>query len=124
MYALIYRLERAVIWFDVQYQYAQRVDWFYSMNIAVCTVQLYLAGNGSLKGKRSRLKPLLVRLGREFNVSAAEVDQHDLWQSATVALAAVGTDNGYLHGLMEKCVRWIESCPFDVQLVDYRIEHF
>lgn len=92
------------------------------MVIAICTVQLYLAGNGSLKGKRSRLKPLLVRLRREYNVSAAEVDHHDLWQSATIALAAVGTDSGYLHGLMEKIMRWIETSPFDVQLVDYQIE--
>lgn len=92
------------------------------MVIAICTVQLHLAGNGSLKGKRSRLKPLLIRLRREYNISAAEIDHHDLWQSATIALAAVGTDPGYLHGLMEKIMRWIETCPFDVQMVDYRIE--
>ncbi len=92
------------------------------MVIAICTIQLHLAGNGSLKGKRSRLKPLLIHLRRKFNVSAAEVDHHDFWQSAAIALAAVGTDAGYLHGLMEKSVRWIETCPFDVQLVDYQIE--
>lgn len=92
------------------------------MQVAICTIQIHLAGNGSLKGKRSRLKPLLVRLRREFNVSAAEIDHHDLWQSGTIALAAVGTDGGYLHGLMEKAVRWIEINPFDVQLVDYHIE--
>lgn len=92
------------------------------MVIAVCTLKLYLAGNGSLKEKRSRLKPLLVRLRREYNISAAEIDDHDHWQSATIALAAVGIDNGYLHGLMEKIVRWIETSPFDIQLVDYQIE--
>jgi uncharacterized protein YlxP (DUF503 family) len=92
------------------------------MQVAICTVDLHLAGNGSLKGKRSRLKPLLIRLRREFNVSAAEIDHHDVWQSAVIALAAVGNDGGYLHGLMEKAVRWIETSPFDVQLVDYHIE--
>lgn len=92
------------------------------MQVAICTVQLYIAGNGSLKGKRSRLKPLLVRLRREYNISAAEIDQHDLWQSATIALAAVGTDSAYLHGLMEKIMRWVETSPFDVQLVDYTIQ--
>ncbi len=92
------------------------------MHVAICTIQLHLTGNGSLKGKRGRLKPLLVRLRREYNVSAAEVDNHDLWQSATIALAAVGTDSGYLHGLMETIIRWIESGPHDLQLVDYQIE--
>lgn len=92
------------------------------MIVAICTIQLHLAGNDSLKGKRSRLKPLLARLRRDFNVSAAEVDHHDIWKSAEIALAAIGTDSGYLHGLMEKSVRLVETGPFDVQLVDYQIE--
>jgi uncharacterized protein YlxP (DUF503 family) len=92
------------------------------MQVAICTIHLYLGGNGSLKEKRSRIKPILVRIRREFNVSAAEVDQHDVWQSAVLALAAVGNDSGYLHGLMEKAVRWIETNRFDVDLVDYQIE--
>jgi uncharacterized protein YlxP (DUF503 family) len=90
--------------------------------VALCTIDLHLAGNGSLKGKRSRLKPILVRIRREYNVSAAEVDNNDLWQSATIALVAVGNDVAYLHGLMEKAVRWIENNRFDVELVDYHIE--
>jgi uncharacterized protein YlxP (DUF503 family) len=92
------------------------------MQVAICTIQLYLGGNGSLKEKRSRVKPILVRIRRQFNVSAAEVDQLDVWQSAVIALAAVGNDSGYLHGLMEKAVRWIETNRFDVDLVDYQIE--
>lgn len=92
------------------------------MQVAICTIQLYLGGNNSLKEKRSRVKPILVRIRREFNVSAAEVDQLDAWQSSVIALAAVGNDSGYLHGLMEKAVRWIETNRFDVELVDYQIE--
>jgi hypothetical protein len=92
------------------------------MQLALCTIHLYLAGNGSLKDKRSRLKPLLIQIRREFNVSAAEIGDHDLWQSATIALAAIGTDNAYVHGLMEKAVRWIEKSPFEAQLLDYQIE--
>ena len=92
------------------------------MVIAICTIQLHLAGNGSLKGKRSRLKPVLIRLRREFNVSASEVDHHDFWQSATIALAAVGTDSGYLHGLLEKAVAWIETTRPDIPIEEYSIE--
>lgn len=92
------------------------------MHVALCTIQLYIAGASSLKDKRGRIKPVLVRLGREFNVSAAEVDHQDVWQSATIALAAVGNDRGYLSGLMEKAVQWVETSPFDVDVVDYHIE--
>ena len=93
-----------------------------AMIVALCTLELYLPGSASLKDKRHRLKPMIVRLRREFNVSVAEIDNHDMWQSATVALAAVGTDSGYLHGLIQKAVRWIEAGPFDLQLVDYTTE--
>jgi uncharacterized protein YlxP (DUF503 family) len=41
------------------------------MVIGICNVELHLPGNGSLKGKRSILKPLLARLRREFNLAAA-----------------------------------------------------
>ncbi|HHN94396.1 MAG TPA: DUF503 domain-containing protein, partial [Anaerolineae bacterium] len=52
------------------------------MTVGLCSIELYLPGSGSLKGKRSRLKPLLHRLRREFNLAAAETAHNDLWQSA------------------------------------------
>ena len=45
--------------------------------IGICTLELSLPGNDSLKDKRSVLKPLVVRMRREFNVSVAEVGEHD-----------------------------------------------
>jgi uncharacterized protein YlxP (DUF503 family) len=50
------------------------------MVIGACRVRLHLPGNQSLKGKRSRLKPILARLPREFNLAAAEIDLQDIWQ--------------------------------------------
>jgi uncharacterized protein YlxP (DUF503 family) len=92
------------------------------MIIGACTVELYLPGNGSLKGKRSTLKPLLLRLRKEFNLAAAEVDHHDLWQSAQIALVAVSTDAGHVQGLLERAVRWIENHRPDLSVVDWQIE--
>jgi len=43
------------------------------MIIGACSVELHLPGNGSLKGKRGILKPLLAHLRRRFNLAAAEV---------------------------------------------------
>jgi uncharacterized protein YlxP (DUF503 family) len=94
------------------------------MIIGACTVDLHLPGNGSLKGKRSILKPLLSRLRKEFNLAAAEVDYHDVWQSAQIALVSVSTDAGHVQGLLERAVRWIEKQRPDVSVVDWRIEVF
>jgi uncharacterized protein YlxP (DUF503 family) len=92
------------------------------MFIGACTIELHLPGNGSLKGKRSLLKPLLARLRREFNVAAAEVDYHDVWQSAVVSLVTVANDSGRVHTVLERAVRWIETHRPEVQVVDWQIE--
>jgi len=92
------------------------------MIVGTCVVELYLPGNGSLKGKRSILKPLLSRLRKEFNLATAEVDYHDVWQSAQIALVSVSTDAGHLERLLEQAVRWIEMHRPDLNVVDWQIE--
>ncbi len=92
------------------------------MVIGACTIELHLPGNGSLKGKRSVLKSITSRLRREFNVSVAEVDLHDVWQSAVIGVVCVSNRQDYAHGLLARVVGWIERRRPDVQLVDYEIE--
>lgn len=92
------------------------------MIVGICTIQLRLDGNHSLKGKRSQLKPLLARLHKEFNIAAAEVGQHDDWQLAEIGMAAVGTDRAHVDRVLQQAVTWIENSWLDWQLVDYQIE--
>jgi len=92
------------------------------MVVGICTLELFLPGNDSLKDKRSVLKPLLLRMRREFNVSVAEVGDQDTWRSATLGVVAVSNDQAYVHGLFEKLVRWIENSRAPVQVVDWQIE--
>jgi uncharacterized protein YlxP (DUF503 family) len=94
------------------------------MIIGACTIELHLPGNGSLKGKRSILKPLLTRLHRELNVATAEVGRNDAWQSAEVALVTIANEAGRVHTLLEQAVRWIEHNHPEVQVVDWEIEIF
>lgn len=92
------------------------------MVVGICTIELGLPGNDSLKDKRSVLKPLILHLRREFNVSVAEVDHQDAWGVATIGVAAVSNDVAYVHGLFEKLVRWIESSHLDVEVQDWHVE--
>jgi uncharacterized protein YlxP (DUF503 family) len=94
------------------------------MIIGACIVDLHLPGNGSLKGKRSILKPLLLRLRKEFNLAAAEVDYHDVWQSARIALVSVSTDAGQVQRLLQQSVHWIEGHRPDLTVIDWQIEVF
>ena len=92
------------------------------MIVATCVIKLRLDGVHSLKEKRRILKSVLVRLPKHFNVAAAEVDLQDVWQTAVIALVTVGNDDGYLHGLLEKAVAWIERERPDVPIDSYSIE--
>ncbi len=91
------------------------------MIVGTCLIELHLEGNGSLKGKRAVLKPLLARLHREFNVSAAEIDHHDRWQSAAIALACVANDAAHVEQVLNSAVQWIEHHRPEVQVVDWQI---
>ena len=92
------------------------------MIVGTCLIELHIDGNESLKGKRAVLKPLLARLHKEFNISAAEVDHHDSWRSASIALACVANDTAHVEQVLNHAVQWIEQNRLDVQVVDWQIE--
>jgi uncharacterized protein YlxP (DUF503 family) len=92
------------------------------MVVGICTIELGLPRNASLKDKRSVLKPLVLKLRREFNISVAEVGKLDAWRSATIGVAAVSNDATYLHGLFEKLINWIENSHLDVEVQDWQVE--
>ena len=92
------------------------------MVIGVCTIELYLPTVHSLKEKRSIVKSVVNRVRNEFNVSIAEVDRQDAWQSAIIGVASVSNDTAYTHGQLTKVVAWIENQRLDAELVNYHIE--
>jgi uncharacterized protein YlxP (DUF503 family) len=93
-----------------------------TMHIGLCTIELRLPGNGSLKGKRRVIKSITTRIGREYNVSIAEVDAQNVWQRAVLGVVCVSSSASYAHGLLERTVQWIESNRPDVELLEYQIE--
>ena len=90
--------------------------------IGVLTFHLHLPGCASLKEKRGRLKPLLARLHRQFNVSAAEMGLQDKWQEAIVACGMVGNDSAYLQSALEMVRKWAEANWPDGDVLDTKIE--
>jgi len=92
------------------------------MHIGILTIELHLPGCGSLKEKRSRLKPLLARLRKEFNVSTAETDHNDVWQSAGLGCAMISADAGRIQKKLGVVAAWIDTNWPDVTVMDDRIE--
>jgi uncharacterized protein YlxP (DUF503 family) len=92
--------------------------------IATLTLHLHLPGCSSLKEKRGRLKPLLARLHRQFNVSAAEMGLQDMWQEAIIACGMVGNDASHLQSEMETVRKWVEANWPDGDVLDTKVEVF
>ena len=92
------------------------------MNIGVCKISLRFPENQSLKGKRQILKSITTRVGNQFNVSVAEVDDHDSWQLATVGVCCVSNSKPHTNEVLSKVVDFIAGSRFDVEILDYEIE--
>ncbi|MEP0806003.1 MAG: DUF503 domain-containing protein [Chloroflexota bacterium] len=86
------------------------------------TIHLRLPACASLKEKRGRLKPLLARLRREFNVSVAEMDLQDAWQEAVIVCAMVGNGRGHLEASLQTVSNWVEGHWTDGDVIDQKIE--
>jgi uncharacterized protein len=91
------------------------------MFIGVCTIDMHIPQSGSLKTKRHSLKSIKDRIRSRFNVSVAEVDDNDLWQKASLAVAAVSNDKSHLNQTLDHVLNLVRSVP-DVSLLDYHIE--
>jgi hypothetical protein len=75
-----------------------------------------------LKQKRSRLSPILTRLHKEFNLSAAEIGLQDVWQSAWLGCAILSTDADHNSRVLNKVVDFIETHFPEVQVEEFHIE--
>lgn len=60
--------------------------------IGVLTLDIHVEESHSLKEKRHVVKSLKDRLRERFNVSVAEIDFLDSWQSSVVAAVTVSRD--------------------------------
>ena len=91
--------------------------------VAVGTVELHLPDVGSLKGKRRVLKGLKEKLRHRFEISVAEVDHHDSWQRATLALACVSGDSRHANEVISKAMDFLED-NVEGYVTDVQVEVF
>jgi len=79
------------------------------MVVGICRLDLRISENNSLKGKRRTLKRIIERVKNKFNVSIAEVGNHDLWQSSQIGFCMVGNDKRFINSALDKTIYFIEE---------------
>ena len=73
----------------------------------------------SLKGKRSVIRPLLAELKRRFDVSVAEVGDHDQYRRSRVGVGLVAADRAHLVEVLDAVDRFVAGRP-EIELLSAR----
>lgn len=92
------------------------------MAIGLLMMHLHLPGCTSLKEKRGKIKPVLSRLHREFNVAAAEMDLQDVWQDTVIGCTTLSSDAAQNQRLLQQVIAFTERSWPDLELMDHKIE--
>jgi uncharacterized protein YlxP (DUF503 family) len=80
------------------------------MFVGAYRIELFIPHAHSLKEKRSVVNGIKNRLAH-LNVSVAEVDGQDLWQRATLGVAAVSAESRYLDDLPTQLEAVVQRDP-------------
>jgi len=92
------------------------------MNTGICRIQLHLPENQSLKDKRRILKSLISRLRNQYNISVAEVDDHDLWQLATLGISCVSNHDQHVDETITNITKFIAQNYPELEIVNEEME--
>ncbi|MBI4203320.1 MAG: DUF503 domain-containing protein [Chloroflexi bacterium] len=92
------------------------------MHIGVCTIQLRMPENGSLKDKRQVIRSVTDRVRGRFNVSIAEVADNDVWGLTTLGFACVSNDARHAEEMLSNVVSYIEGLRLDAEVLDIQTE--
>jgi uncharacterized protein YlxP (DUF503 family) len=82
--------------------------------VGILLAELHFPDIGSLKGKRKHVKSAKAQLQRRFGASVAEVDYHDLWQRAELAVACVAREHAELQGLLDAAERYLAAQDWEL----------
>ncbi|MBI4358734.1 MAG: DUF503 domain-containing protein [Candidatus Omnitrophica bacterium] len=93
------------------------------MIIGTLQLELHFPKPQSLKEKRMILKSLVTRMRKRFNVSVAELDGMDLWQSSLVVVVAVGGEKKFVDQTLNYVADFVRA-ERETEMTNQRIEIF
>jgi len=93
------------------------------MIVGTLKLRFVLRESHSLKDKRRVILSLKATLSNKFNVAVAETDEQDVWQTAEIGVAAVGTDGSFVQSVLTQVLNYARFFG-GVELVDQQQELF
>ena len=81
-------------------------------------MEVFLPYASSLKDKRQVIQSLIDRLRKRFSISVIEVDNHDLWQRASIGFAAVCRSASETDLILDAIHTTLDSYSHQLELLD------
>ncbi|MHA6781341.1 DUF503 domain-containing protein [Pseudonocardia saturnea] len=81
------------------------------MFVGVVEFDVLLGDVGSLKEKRSLVRPVVAELRRRFEVAAAEAGHQDLHRRTLIGVSCVAADHGHVVEVLDRCERLVAARP-------------
>jgi len=91
------------------------------MIVGTLKLRFVLRDSHSLKDKRRVIKSLKDTLSNKFNVAVAGTDEQDVWQTAEIGIATVGSDGSFVQSVLSNVVNYARFFG-GVELVDQQQE--
>lgn len=79
------------------------------MIIGACRIKLHIFESYSLKDKRQVVKSLIERLKARYNISIAEIDDLDSWQTALIGFACVSNKTKHVQSVINNVIKFIDN---------------
>lgn len=93
------------------------------MIIGACSLKLMIFESNSLKDKRQVIKSIIGRIQERFNVSIAEVDLNQSWQTSVIGVVCVTNDGKHANQILSNVIKFIDG-DCRVEIIGQEIEIF
>jgi hypothetical protein len=91
------------------------------MIVGSCILKLIIYESNSLKDKRHIIKSIIGKVQSRFNVSIAEIDLNDSWQTSIIGFACVTNDTHHANQIITNVIKFIDG-DGRAEIIDYNIE--
>ena len=92
------------------------------MIVGVCRLTITIAGSESLKDKRRVVKSLVERVRHRSGVAVAEVEAHEVWNTAVIGVCCVSTSSAHAREILDHVAAFVETGHGDAEVVDCATE--
>ncbi|MFC4945495.1 DUF503 domain-containing protein [Pseudonocardia sp. GCM10023141] len=89
------------------------------MFVGALELDVLLGDVGSLKEKRSVVRPIVAELRKRFEVAVAEAGHLDLHRRALIGVSCVAAESGHVTDVLDACERLVAARP-ELELLSAR----